>query len=348
MSSSPEDLLRVRDLSISFADEAGHHSIPVVTELSLTVGRGQAVGIVGESGSGKTMTVRAILGLLPRAAKRIQGSVWFDGMELTGLGPRQLEDVRGLAIGYVPQDPLAALNPLLTIADQITEASRLHDRRGHRVARVLREVLRGYGLKFGERAVRDQAAEMLGRVGVEEGSTRAAQLPDQFSGGMRQRAIIASALELRPSLIIADEPTTALDATVERQVLDLLSRLRREDSMALLLVSHDLNVVSWHCDYAYVMYVGRAVEEGRIEDLFQRPRHPYTRSLVEATPSLDRPPRRFGSKTTASAPASGPIGCPFVHRCPRSVEPCWQRFPDRTVDVDEHSFWCFNPLGHPS
>jgi oligopeptide/dipeptide ABC transporter ATP-binding protein len=348
MSTSMGDLLRVRDLSISFADESGHHSVPVVTDLNLTVGRGQAVGIVGESGSGKTMTVRAILGLLPRAAKRVQGSVWFDGLELTGLKPRQLEDVRGSAIGYIPQDPLAALNPLLTIADQITEGSRLHSQRGHRLTREVREVLRGYGLKTGERAVREQAGEMLKRVGVEDGLVRAAQFPDQFSGGMRQRAIIASALQLRPTLILADEPTTALDATVERQVLDLLRQLKNEYGMTLLLVSHDLNVVSWNCDYAYVMYAGRLAEEGRVEDLFQRPRHPYTRSLVLATPTLDRPPRPSGSETSISASDSQPLGCPYVRRCPRPVDSCRERFPDRATDEDEHGFWCFNPMGRLS
>jgi oligopeptide/dipeptide ABC transporter ATP-binding protein len=184
---------------------------------------------------------------------------------------------------------------------------------------------------------------MLERVGIRQPHARAKQYPHQFSGGMRQRAILASALALQPKLVIADEPTTALDATIEAQILGLLRELRGHDHMALLLISHDLNVVSWNCDYAYVLYGGRPMEEGGVDELFQQPRHPYTASLMAASPDLDRAPSR--ARVERLTPRSRPSeGCPFAPRCENAIDACWKAFPDRTVVNERHAFWCHNPL----
>jgi oligopeptide/dipeptide ABC transporter ATP-binding protein len=324
MSPRSEALLRVEGLTVGFGDQ--YDASFAVKNLDLTVGRGESVGLVGESGSGKTMAIRAILGLLPRHARRSCVSIWFDGVELSSLRPGDLERIRGSAIGFIPQDPLAALNPVLSVGDQITEPVRLHDEGRSRLRRGVEELLRGYGIPLERRQYLTRAGEMLERVGIRHPNVRAKQYPHQFSGGMRQRAIIASALALQPKLVIADEPTTALDATIEAQILGLLRELRAQGHMALLLVSHDLNVVSWNCDYAYVLYAGRPMEEGAVAELFQQPRHPYTASLIAASPDLDKPPSR--ARVERLAPRSRTSeGCPFAPRCENALDACWKAFP---------------------
>jgi oligopeptide/dipeptide ABC transporter ATP-binding protein len=287
------------------------------------------------------MTVRAILHLLPISARLTARTLKFDGTDLLTLGEHEMEEVRGRLIGYVPQDPLSSLNPVLSVGDQITEPLRMHDDNQVKAVRVIREILRGYGVPLGRRKSLSQATEMLAHVGIPDPETRAKQLPHQFSGGMRQRAIIASALCLSPRLVIADEPTTALDATVQAQILDLLARLREEQHAALLLVSHDLNLVSWNCDYVYVLYQGRLLEEGTVASLFQDPRQPYTLSLIAATPDLDQPPVEV-EKIEVQQKRS--VGCPFASRCPNVVDLCWREFPRRTIVSEYHSFWCHNPV----
>jgi oligopeptide/dipeptide ABC transporter ATP-binding protein len=253
-----------------------------------------------------------------------------------------MEEVRGRLIGYVPQDPLAALNPVLSVGDQITEPLRVHNQGQWRVTRILGEILRGYGVPLGRRRWQAQATELLARVGIAHPEIRAKQLPHQFSGGMRQRAIIASALALKPRLVIADEPTTALDATVQAQILNLLTQLRQEEqNRALLLVSHDLNLVSWNCDYVYVLYRGRLLEEGTVASLFQDSRQPYTVSLMAATPDLDAPPVAV---ETSGAQRDRSAGCPFAPRCPNAGEVCWRVFPERTVVNAHHAYWCHYPV----
>lgn len=340
-SSRGETLLQVEGLSVEFPSAAGPTF--AIRNLDLTIARGEAVGLVGESGSGKTMATRSILGLLPSSARRTCTRIWFDGLDLTSRRPRDLESIRGSLIGFVPQDPLAALNPVFTVGDQITEPERLHDEKRSVFRRTMQELLRGYGIPVGRRESFEHASAMLEHVGIRHPHARARQYPHQFSGGMRQRAIIASALALTPKLVIADEPTTALDATIEAQILDLLGKLRAEGGMALLLVSHDLNVVSWNCDYAYVLYDGRAMEEGSVAELFQSTRHPYTASLIEASPDLDHPPRR--PPPERAVPRSRPPdGCPFAPRCENALDACWKVFPSRTIVNKEHAFWCHNPL----
>ncbi len=337
--SAAEPLLRVTDLSVRFPGAAA----PAVHGIDIEVPKGGSVGLVGESGSGKSMTALAVLGLTPENATVRAERLEFEGRDLTSLSAKERRRLRGARMGYVPQDPLSALNPVLTVGDQITEVERMHPAGGGRPRRV-REVLRGFGVGSRSAATVRRAGELLESVSIAEPRARAVQYPHQFSGGMRQRAIIASALSQAPSLVIADEPTTALDATVEKQVLDMLSELRAERGVAMLLVSHDLNVVSWHCDYVYVLYGGRVLEEARAECLFSAPRQPYTAALLAATPAMDRPPRARVRKSAGEATGPHPQGCPFAARCPRALPICSERFPGATVAASDHRFWCHNPL----
>jgi oligopeptide/dipeptide ABC transporter ATP-binding protein len=336
--SAAEPLLRVTDLSVRFPGAA----VPAVQGVDIEVPKGGSVGLVGESGSGKSMTALAVLGLTPENASVRAERLEFEGRDLNALSTKERRRLRGARIGYVPQDPLSALNPVLNVGDQITEVERMHPAGGrpHRV----REVLRGFGVGSRSSTTVRRASELLESVSIAEPRARAVQYPHQFSGGMRQRAIIASALSQAPSLVIADEPTTALDATVEKQVLDMLSELRAERGVAMLLVSHDLNVVSWHCDHVYVLYGGRLLEEARAERLFSEPRQPYTAALLAATPAMDRPPRARVRKSSAEAVGPRSRGCPFAARCPRALPVCSERFPDVTAPAPDHRFWCHNPL----
>ncbi len=328
-------LLDVEGLTVTFGTAA-----PAVRDLSLSIPRGGSLGLVGESGSGKTMTALAILGLTPPRARIEARRMTFGDLDLLAIGERGRQRLRGARIGYVPQDPLAALNSLLLVGDQITEVERLHAPR--RRWRNTREVARGYGLGSRSPETVRRAGELLAEVRISDPEARAAQYPAELSGGMRQRAIIAGAVSTNPDLLIADEPTTALDASVEKQVLDLLSERRRVHDTAMLLVTHDLNIASWHCDDIVVLYAGRTMESGPTERIFSRPRHPYTAALMAATPDLERPPasreRRRGVDARASA------GCPFAARCPNATGVCFETFPETTEAGDGHRYWCHNPL----
>ncbi|MEV1065107.1 ABC transporter ATP-binding protein [Streptomyces sp. NPDC050263] len=256
------DLLRVRGLTVAF------HGVPVVDAVDFAVPPGGALGIVGESGSGKSMTSLAIMGLLPKGATRA-GSIEFDGGELTTLNERRMRAVRGDRIAMVFQDPLSSLNPYYTVGTQIAEAYRSH-RSG-----------------VSRRAARKAAIEAMERVHIRDAARRVDEYPHQFSGGMRQRVMIAMALSTEPDLIIADEPTTALDVTVQAQILELLAEVRRDTGAALILITHDLAVVSEVADTLIVMRHGKVVESGTAEQIFCDPRHPYTRALIEAVPRID-------------------------------------------------------------
>jgi oligopeptide/dipeptide ABC transporter ATP-binding protein len=336
-----EPLLVAEGLAIDFPGPGGAR-LPAVRDLSMTIPRGGSVGLVGESGSGKTMTALALLGLTPPSAHVEARRLTFEDQDLAALSPRELQRLRGARIGYIPQDPLAALNPVLVVGDQITEVERMHPE-GHR-PRALREVLRGYGIGARSDATVRRAAELLDAVKIPHPRARAVQYPYQYSGGMRQRAILASSLSRSPSLIVADEPTTALDATVEKEVLDLLATLRAEQHLALLLVSHDLNVVSWHCDYVYVLYDGRVLEQGPTESIFRRPRQPYTAALLAATPDIERPPRPRERGSASERTNRRSDGCPFAPRCPQALPVCSERFPETRSAGPDHRFACHNPL----
>ncbi|MCD0443936.1 ABC transporter ATP-binding protein [Glycomyces sp. A-F 0318] len=269
MTASHEDerpLLRVRGLTVAFPTAAG--ATEVVKSLDFDLARGGALGIVGESGSGKSMTSLAIMGLLPKGAERT-GSIEFDGAELTALKEREMQAVRGDRIAMVFQDPLSSLNPYYTVGTQIAEAYRSH-RTG-----VTR------------RQARRVAIEAMERVHIRDAARRVDHYPHQFSGGMRQRVMIAMTLSMEPDLIIADEPTTALDVTVQAQILDLLAEIRRDTGAGLILITHDLAVVSEVADHLVVMREGDLVEQGTAERVFCDPREPYTRMLLDAVPRID-------------------------------------------------------------
>jgi peptide/nickel transport system ATP-binding protein len=268
-----EPLLEIRDLEVAFpAPDAGGAPVPVVRGVSLAVGRGEVVGLVGESGSGKSMTALAVLGLVPPPGRVTAGSVRLAGEggaaeELLALGPKALRRVRGGRIAMVFQEPATAFNPVYSIGFQIAEAVRAHRRTSRGEARA-------------------EAARLLDRVAFPEARRRLDDYPHQLSGGQRQRAMIAMALAGRPDLLLADEPTTALDVTLQAQILELLDELRRDLGLAVLLITHDLGVVAETCDRVVVMRAGRVVETAGVEELFRAPAHPYTRELLAALPRL--------------------------------------------------------------
>ena len=300
MSAPP--ILEVRDLEVIFA--TSHGSVEAVRGVDLTLAAGDVLGIVGESGSGKSVTMRAVLGLLPPTA-RIRGSVRFHGQELLGRSRRVLRALRGKRIGMIFQDPMTALNPVITIGEQIVEAIRIHDRAvSHQKALA-------------------RAVELLELVAIPFPERRVRQYPHEFSGGMRQRAVIAMAMANGPELLIADEPTTALDVTVQAQILDVLARLRVERGVSLALITHDLGVVAGMADHLAVMYAGRVVERGPVNEVFYRPRHPYTRGLLAATPRIEGEVARLRAiEGSPPSMARRPSGCAFHPRCPLADARC--------------------------
>ncbi|HEU4619061.1 MAG TPA: ABC transporter ATP-binding protein [Gammaproteobacteria bacterium] len=303
-----EPLLEVRDLTVTFPSEAG--AVQAVRSLSYDVRPGEVLGIVGESGSGKTVSSLAIMSLLPPHA-RVSGSVRFEGRELAGRPDRELSDLRGRRISMIFQDPLSALTPVYTVGDQIAEAILVHRR------------------EVGRAAARERAIELLDLVGIPNPSRRAASFPHEFSGGMRQRAMIAMAIANDPKLIIADEPTTALDVTIQAQILDVLGRAREATGAAILLITHDLGVVAGIADRVGVMYAGKLVELGAVDDVFYRPRMPYTLGLLGSIPRPDLGARQALTPIEGSPPSlvALPPGCPFAPRCPMRIERCVEAEP---------------------
>ncbi len=304
-----EPLLAVRDLTVAFPLPTGWAE--VVRGATFGVRRGEFVGLVGESGSGKSVTALAVLRLVPPPGEIRAGAVELDGRDLLRLDETEMRAVRGGAIGLVFQEPTTALNPVLTVGAQIIEAIRVHR-------------------PLARRAARAEALELLERVAMPDPASRLADYPPQLSGGQRQRALLAMALAARPRLLIADEPTTALDVTIQAQILDLLQRLRRELGLAVLLITHDLAVVAETCDRVIVLYAGQVVEEGPIETVFAAPAHPYTRGLLSAVPVLGRPaPRGELPTIPGQVPVPGrlPAACTFHPRCPEVMPHCRVREP---------------------
>ncbi|MBW7968526.1 ABC transporter ATP-binding protein [Bradyrhizobium sp. BR 10289] len=290
-------LVSIEGLSVAF------NGVPVLRGVDLALGKGEALGLVGESGSGKSVTWLAALGLLPRHAK-VSGSVRLDGRELLGAPASELDQVRGGRVAMIFQDPASALNPVLTIRKQLCEALALHR-------------------NLSGEAIKAEALRLLNLVGIPDAGRRLSAYPHEFSGGQVQRIMIAMAVAGNPDLLIADEPTTALDATIQAQILELLSTIRREMSMALVLISHDLGVVAENCDRVAVMYAGRIVEQAPSNQLFADPVHPYAQGLIGALPPLDGPRRRLTAiPGTVPDPAHMPSGCAFAPRCTLAAEPC--------------------------
>jgi oligopeptide/dipeptide ABC transporter ATP-binding protein len=291
-------LLSVRDLAIAFGPTR------VLEDVSFDIAEGEVLGVVGESGSGKSMTALAVMGLLPMGGRVAAGSILFEGQDVTRLPEREMQKLRGARMAMIFQEPMASLNPVLTVGEQIAEVLRRH---------------RG----LDRRAAHREAVSLLKLVEIAAAERRVDEYPHQLSGGMRQRAMIAIALACRPRLLIADEPTTALDATVQAGILDLLRGLRRELGMAVLLITHDLGVVSDICERVVVMYAGRVAETGPAATLFAQPVHPYTRALLAAIPRLEGPigalPAIAG---VVPAPFDFPVGCRFAPRCGHAVPAC--------------------------
>ncbi len=294
-------LLQATDLSIAFPGTL--KPLWAVSRVSFSIDPRERMALVGESGSGKTLTGMSCLGLIPNNAE-IQGSVLLDGVELVGASENELRKVRGAKVGVVFQDPATSLNPVRTVGDQISEMYRRH-----------------LGAKAGE--ARSRAIELMKSVRIPAPEHRYNDYPHQLSGGLKQRAMIAIALTLSPSLLVLDEPTTALDVTVEAQILDLLLELSETRQMALLLISHDLGVVSTVCQRVLTMYAGQIVEDGAVREVYERPAHPYTAALLDSLIEIDEPPRRHepisGQPPTLADEATG---CRFAPRCPYTVARC--------------------------
>ena len=326
---SGSPLLEVTDLRISIPTEAG--LIEAVRGVSFSMQARDTLGVVGESGSGKTVLSRALLGLTPRGAVAARsGEVRYLGRDLSGLPEGELRRVRGAEIAMVFQDPLTALNPVMTVGTQISESLRHH-------------------LGMSRAAARRRAVELLDRVGIPSAARRIRDYPHQLSGGMRQRVVIAIALSCAPKLLIADEPTTALDVTVQAQILDLLQDLQHEQPMAIILISHDLDVVGGRADRVAVMYAGRIVEEAPTENLFTGARMPYTEALLHCVPRLDAPSHTRLAAIAGRPPSligAGP-GCRFAPRCTHVGDRCVEEEAALVADADDptHLFRCWHPVG---
>jgi peptide/nickel transport system ATP-binding protein len=318
-------LLRVRDLTVTFT-RRGRRAAPAVEGVSFDVAAGQTLGIVGESGSGKSVTALAIMGLLPRRGVRITGSVILDGTELLGMPDDALRDLRGADLAMVFQDPMTSLNPVISVGLQVTEVLRRH---------------RGMGTT----QAREEAESLLQRVGIPDPRRRLSDYPHQLSGGMRQRALIAIALACRPRLLIADEPTTALDVTIQAQILDLLRTLVSESGTALMMITHDLGVVAGLCNTVHVMYAGRIVESAPRRQLFARPRHPYTSGLLSSIPRLDHPREEPLAPIPGSPNDTLPWerGCAFQPRCAHRSDRCAEQAPEM-VDDGLARLRCHHPV----
>jgi len=314
-------LLDVTDLRTHFHTRAGVYR--AVDGVSFSVERGETLGIVGESGSGKSVTCYSLMGLVPQPPGRIEGGrAMFDGTDLLHAPPAQLRAIRGKRVAMIFQDPMTSLNPYLRISDQLIEPLLIHE-------------------NLPKSAALRRGLAMLEAVGINDAARRLDQYPHEFSGGMRQRVMIAMALITRPELLIADEPTTALDVTVQAQILELIKRLQGEFGMAVIFVTHDLGVVSGLCDRVLVMYAGRIVESADIRTLFRSPRHPYTQALQRSIPALQAKGKELYTITGLPPDLSKPLpGCPFAPRCEFAAERCRVETPALLPVTPTHSHAC--------
>ncbi len=321
-------LLEVENLSVSFKTDAG--DVRAVDGISFALQAGETLGIVGESGSGKSVTNLALLDLIPKPPGKVTADrVQFQNRDLLKLSRREMQQIRGNRIAMIFQDPMTSLNPFLTIAQQLTEVTMLHRRWKYKPALA-------------------HAIEMLERVGIPAAGRRVHEYPYQFSGGMRQRVMIAMALSCQPDLLIADEPTTALDVTIQAQILELIQQLQREEGTAVILITHDLGVVANVCQRVNVMYAGRFVEEADVDSLFAQPRHPYTLGLLNSLPRLDEA-RGARLHPIAGQPpdlSRVPTGCVFHPRCPFRVDRCLAEPPALTERIADRRYACFVDVEH--
>jgi len=318
-----EQLLRVEDLHVEFLTDDG--VVKAVSGVSFNLEPGETLGIVGESGSGKSVTNLAVMGLVPRPPGKITGGrVFYRGEDLLKLPNKELAKFRGKDIAMIFQDPMTSLNPFLTVEEQLTEITELHLNHTHK------------------QAVR-HAIEMLEMVGIPAAAQRIREYPHQFSGGMRQRVMIAMALSCQPDILIADEPTTALDVTIQAQILDLMKDLQKRTGTAIILITHDLGVVANICHRVQVMYAGKIVEEADSGPLFGNPRHPYTRGLMDSVPRWDEQESTLLQAIEGQPPDMAHLkaGCSFAPRCPYRIDRCTQEFPDLFPRPDQGRFACY-------
>ena len=309
-------MLEVRDLHTSFFTPAGE--VKAVNGVSFNLDKGKVLGIVGESGSGKSVTAYSILQILTHPGRIVSGSIKYNGQELVGISDAEMCKIRGNKISIIFQDPMTSLNPVLTIGNQLMEAIMLHTDRNKEQARA-------------------RAIELIQKVGINEPEKRLKQYAYELSGGMRQRVMIAMALACEPDILIADEPTTALDVTIQAQILELMTDLQRESGMAIIMITHDLGVIASMCDEVIVMYAGHIAERGTADQIFYNPMHEYTKGLMRSIPNME------DDEKTPLHPISGtpvdllnmPAGCPFAPRCENALKICLQKQPEEFwVDVD--------------
>jgi oligopeptide/dipeptide ABC transporter ATP-binding protein len=319
--SGSEELLNIHRLSTHFFTENG--VVQAVEAVDLKIGRGEIVGLVGESGCGKTVTTLSIMRLLPSPGRIVNGEIWFEKENLIEKSEPEMRKIRGNRISMIFQEPMSSLNPVLTIGEQIAEVIKSHQ-----------------GLSRAQ--AKNMAVEMLDLVGVPAAATRVNEYPHQLSGGMRQRVMIAMALACKPALLIADEPTTALDVTIQAQVLDLMRDLQKKFHTAIMLITHDLGVVAEMCDEVVVMYLGRVVEHAKVRPIFHDPKHPYTQGLLRSIPSLaSRKQRLEPIKGVVPDPLNAPPGCPFHPRCPHEMEICRREMPPLKEVAPDHQAACW-------
>lgn len=314
-------LLKVRDLCTSFFTPAGE--VKAVNGVSFNLERGKVLGTVGESGSGKSVTAYSIMQILASTGKIVSGSIQFDGQELVNAGEKVMKTIRGNKISIIFQDPMTSLNPTYTIGHQLMEAITLHTNRDRKQAW-------------------DRAVEMLRLVNVNEPEKRMKQYPFEFSGGMRQRVMIAMALACEPDILIADEPTTALDVTIQAQILELMKSLQEELGMAIIMITHDLGVVAQMCDEVIVMYAGSICEQGTADEIFYNPCHEYTKGLMRSIPTADTAGTKLQPITgTPIDLLNMPAGCPFAPRCDAAMKICINQRCERMIINDDHMAACW-------
>ncbi len=317
-------LLTLNELTTAFTTPQG--LVRAVVGVTMTIGRGQTVALVGESGSGKTMTARSIMGLLPPSASIVSGSILFEGQEMVGLPAAALRSLRGSRLAMIFQEPMTSLNPVLRIGEQLLEPLMLH-------------------CTMKRTEATDRAVQLLGQVGINHPEARLRDYPHQLSGGQRQRVMIAMALACNPALLIADEPTTALDVTIQVQILDLIDRLQAEQGLAVLLITHNLGIVAERADQVHVMYAGRIVESAATETLLNRPLHPYTQGLLASLPENAVPGAPLNSIPGQPPNLTGKLtGCPFRERCPAALPPCATAMPAQRELTPGHTVRCWNYL----
>ncbi|MGD6900845.1 ABC transporter ATP-binding protein [Bacillus infantis] len=316
-------LLEVKNLEVNFKTYGGE--VKAVRDVSFHIDKGEVLAIVGESGSGKSVTVQTIMGLIPTPPGKVKnGRVLFQDKDLLKISKREMQKIKGSKISMVFQDPMTSLNPTMKIGKQIEEGLLIHQ-------------------KLGKTEAKEKAVEMIKLVGIPNPEERYSQYPHEFSGGMRQRAMIAIALACNPELLIADEPTTALDVTIQAQVLDLMKDLQKKTNTSIILITHDLGVVAETAQRVIVMYAGMMIESGTVAEIFENPKHPYTWGLLESIPDTDSPEKKRLVPIEGSPPDlfSPPKGCPFAPRCKYAMEICLQEMPPAFGEENGHQAKCW-------